>query len=461
MNVTDKKIAIVGFGIEGFSSAMYLVKKDAKVTVLDEKKESELDTSLVDKAKDAGIVFHTGSDYLSDLGSFDIVVRSPGIKRLLPEFAKAAEQGVTITSQTQLFLENCKAPVIGVTGTKGKGTTASLIAEMLTKSGFDTHLGGNIGLPPFEFLDNLTETSRVVLELSSFQLQDVTLSPHIAVMLMVTSEHLDYHTDHTEYVEAKRNILKFQKPDDFAVINRDYPVSNESDIYTEGKVFQVSRERPSTEQGCFVKEDAIWISMEGSEWKVLNIKDIALLGKHNLENVCASVMAATLAGATKEDIKAVLTLFTGLEHRLELVATVKGVSFYNDSFSTTPETAIAAIESFENPEIIILGGSSKKSDFSELGSVIAKADNIKAIIGIGDEWMRIKESIEKESEGTETPILMIEGASDMKTVVQAASKIAHPGDVVLLSPACASFGMFTDYKERGKQFKEEVNQLRN
>ena len=195
--------------------------------------------------------------------------------------------------------------------------------------------------------------------------------------------------------------------------------------------------------------------MEGAEWKILDVKEIALPGKHNIENACAAVMAATLAGAAKADILSVLQTFQGLPHRLELVREVNGVKYYDDSFSTTPETAIAAIEAFGQPEIVILGGSSKKSDFSELGRVIAKAKNIKAIIGIGEEWARIKESLQAMPEHA----LLIEGADSMEKIVKAAAALAKAGDIVLLSPACASFDMFSNYKERGDLFKKEVGNL--
>jgi UDP-N-acetylmuramoylalanine--D-glutamate ligase len=296
----------------------------------------------------------------------------------------------------------------------------------------------------------------VVLELSSFQLIDLKKSPHIAVMLMITSEHLNWHSSIEEYIDAKRNILKGQTEKDFAILNRDYPATNESDIHTSGKVFHVSRERQVAEEGCFVRDGKIWSRIKGQEIEIIDTKDILLPGKHNWENVCAATMAAYLAGVSRENIAFVLKTFKGLEHRLELVATVNGVRYYDDSFSTTPETAIAAIEAFKEPEILILGGSSKNSDFSELGAVISKSKNIKAIIGIGVEWSRIKSEIRNPK--SEIPI--IEGAKDMFTVVQAAHKLAVPGDVVLLTPACASFGMFKNYKERGEQFKAEVLKLK-
>lgn len=450
----DKKIGVIGAGVEGISSAKFFVKHGAKVTVLDKKEKEELGQEDIKTFRDKGIKLITGKNYLDNLSGFDLIVRSPGVKREIIE-SELHSQKTIITSQTQLFFELCPCPIIGVTGTKGKGTTSALICEMLKKSGFDAYLGGNIGKPPFEFLDKLTPQSRVVLELSSFQLQDITKSPHIAVILMITSDHLEHHGKHSAYVDAKRNILRFQKADDYAVINIDYLASRESDVFTEGKIFQVSRERDSSEQGCFVKDGGIWIRVQGTEWKIIDVAKITLIGKHNLENVCAAAMAATLAGATKSDIAEVIQTFTGLPHRLELVREVNGVKYYDDSIATNPESAIAGIESFSSPKILILGGVTEGSSFDTLGEVIATDPSIKAIIGIGREWPNIKSQISN----LKSQMVFIEGAKDMKTIVQAAAKIAKPGDIVLLSPACKSFDMFKDYKNRGEQFKREVLKL--
>ena len=424
----NKKIAVIGEGIEGISSAKYLKSKGAKVTILDQKQ---------------------GSNYLDNLEDYDLVVRSPGIKIEMLEKYVSRDK---ITSQTKTFFDICPCPIIGVTGTKGKGTTSTLIYEMLKKDGKDAYLGGNIGNTPFDFFEHLKSSSVVVLELSSFQLLDLHKSPHIAVILMITSEHLDYHPNVLEYISAKGNIIKFQKAADFAIINRDYPASNESDVDALGKVFYVSRER-EVDNGCFAMDGKIVIRTKDREIPVFETEDLLLRGEHNFENVCAAVMAAYLAGVSIKNIQEVLADFAGLPHRLELVGVVNGAEYFNDSFSTTPETAIAAIEAFKEPEILILGGSSKNSNFQELGEVISKKGNIKAIIGIGVEWVRIKPFIKSKN------IILIEGAKDMHTIVLAASKIAVSGDVVLLSPACASFDMFKNYKDRGEQFKEEVSRL--
>jgi UDP-N-acetylmuramoylalanine--D-glutamate ligase len=454
--VTGKKIAVLGLGIEGLTTLEFLAKYGASVWVLDKRQKDELDQEMYAKAEALGAKFILGEEYLDKLAQFEVIFRSPGIKRKNKKLLEAELKGSFVTSQTKLFFDLCPAPIIGITGTKGKGTTSSLVYEMLKAAGKDVYLGGNIGVPPLTFLEKLQPSSTVVLELSSFQLQDIHKSPHIAVMLMVTSEHLDHHETQEEYVDAKRNIFRFQEASDFAIVNRDYPASNESDIYTDAKLYHVSRER-ETDNACFVVGNKVILRKNGQDTEIVKTDEILLPGRHNLENVCAAVIAANLAGVGTTHIANVLKSFKGLEHRLELVREVKGVRYYNDSFSTIPETTIAAIQAFQAPEILILGGSSKQSDFTELGKILGEAKNIKAIIGIGFEWERIKEAIQTDL-GKET--ILIEGASTMQQIVKAAHTVARPGDVVILSPACASFDMFKNYKERGEQFKKEVNLLK-
>jgi UDP-N-acetylmuramoylalanine--D-glutamate ligase len=451
---SDKNVAIIGFGVEGESSVKFLLNNGAKVTVIDARSQEKFEKEKIKNLESQGVKFIFDS-YPKEFTEYDLVVRSPGVSPLSAIIEKIKSHGIEVTSATQIFFDLCPCPIIGITGTKGKGTTSTLIYEMLKKNGFDAYLVGNIGIPPLEFLNDLKMDSFAVLELSSFQLQDLTKSPQIAVFLMVTSEHLDYHKDVYEYVDAKRNILRFQKTSDYAVINRDYPASLESDTHTEGQVYYVSRELPVL-RGCYVKDGFVQIRMDdsGESEKVVAVADILLPGKHNWENVCAAAMAAYLAGVSIINIAAVLKEFKGLEHRLELVRLFNGIKYYDDSFSTTPETAVAAIEAFSEPEILILGGSSKNSNFEELGKTIRNAKNIKAIIGIGDEWPRIKEVIGERGE-----VKLIEDCVNMKEIVEKAREVGKLGDVVILTPACASFDMFKNYKDRGEKFKEEVNRL--
>lgn len=457
----NKKIAILGLGVEGLATAEYFLKHDISFTVIDEKSKEALEAvslewkALIAKLENKNITLLLNQPLVTDvLMQFEVIVRSPGISPLKETLIRVQEQGVQITSQTQLFFDNCPCPIVGVTGTKGKGTTSSLIYEMLKKASFDVYLGGNIGVAPLSFLDTLTAQSKVVLEMSSFQLQDLKKSPSISVMLMVTSEHLDYHSSTEEYVNAKRNILKWQTADDMAILNTDYPATIDSKSLVQGKIAFVSRYQP-VETGCFVENNDIILRWKGVEERVLSIFDVLLPGSHNLENICAAIMASYTAGAGIDDIRFVLKTFKGLEHRLELVREVKGVRYYDDSFSTVPETAIAAIQAFSAPEILLIGGSSKKSDFTELGKVISEAGNIKAIIAIGEEWARIKARVKDQG----SRIKIVEGLEDMHKFVHKAAEIAESGDVVILSPACASFDKFKNYKDRGNQFKEAVNLL--
>lgn len=450
----NKKIAVLGAGVEGLALIEFLKTYTDSITVLIEKPEEEIEDHTLQEIKNLDLPVIFGESAFENLEEYEVIFRSPGVKRRQETLDSAFQNGVVISSQTQLFFDLCPCPIIGVTGTKGKGTTSSLIYEMLKTQGYDTYLGGNIGTPPISFLEKLTPESRVVLEMSSFQLQDLTSSPHIAVMLMTTSEHLDYHADVYEYIDAKRNIFRFQKSTDFAIMNRDYPASNESDLETDAKVYKVSRDTEVLE-GCFVKDNQIVLKIDEKEEEVMDTKDILLPGRHNLENVCAAVMAAYCAGVKIPAIVDVLKTFKGLEHRLELTATIHGIRFYDDSFSTTPETAIAAIEAFTEPEILLLGGSSKNSDFTQLGQVISGAKNIKAIIKIGEEWEKIKESIK----GKLAHVQIIEDCDTMQEAVKKAASIAENGDVILLTPACASFDKFKNYKDRGQQFKQAVRDL--
>lgn len=447
---SSKKIAVLGFGIEGQNVCDFL--QDSNITVFDAKEKKSFDPDLIAHYEKKGIAFSFGE--FSDLSGFDIIFRSPGINPSIEALTDAVKKGIEVTSATKVFFDLCPCPIIGVTGTKGKGTTSALIYEILKKEGFDAYLGGNIGTPPLNFLEDLTSDSKVVLELSSFQLIDLEKSPHIGVMLMTTIEHMDYHKDVNEYVEAKRNILKHQNENDFAVLNKDYPASRESDIYTSGKVYMVSREQEVAD-GCFVKGESLILKMHDREEEIFDLKELGLRGKHNWENAAAATVASICAGASMNSIISVLKSFKGLEHRIELVAIIRGVSYFDDSFSTTPETAIAAIEAFDEPKILILGGSSKNSDFSELGMVISDTPSIKAIIGIGIEWQKIKSTIKDQK------VMIYEDCKNMRDVVKKASEIGEIGDVVLLSPACASFDMFKSYKDRGQQFKQEVHNLTN
>ncbi|MEX2028339.1 MAG: UDP-N-acetylmuramoyl-L-alanine--D-glutamate ligase [Candidatus Curtissbacteria bacterium] len=425
--IKNKKILVYGYGKEGKAAAEFL--KDG----------NEI------KIHDDSYGIPIGTDE-----HFDLIVRSPGVRPDHPLIKKLISKGAMLSSSTQMFFELCPCPVIGVTGTKGKGTTATLIYEMLKREGGDVHLAGNIGTPMLEVLPQLTAQSRVVLELSSFQLMDLKKSPHIAVVLMITQEHLDWHSSKDEYIKAKEPIVACQNEADVAIINQDFETSKSFAARTKAKVLFFSTQTQTN--GAYLEGDKI---MYGGQ-VVCATRDVLLPGKHNLQNVLAALSVAKLENVKNENIKKVLSSFKGLIHRLQLVSEVGGVKYYNDSFSTTPETTIAAIEAFRKPKILILGGSSKNSDFTSLGQTIVEDKTIKAIVLVGKEAGKIKEAIAAAGAFAGK---ILEGASNMPQIVKIAQSQALSGDIVILSPACASFDMFKNYQDRGEQFVNETAKL--
>ena len=410
----NNKIAILGYGLEGQDAEKYFKDLGDEVTILDKKFDE---------------------NYLKNLDDFNIVVRSPGVYRYLPEIVKAEENGVKITSSLKIFFDNCPGNIIGVTGTKGKGTTSTLIYEILKNAGKDVYLVGNIGKPYLELLPKLTKNSFVIMELSSFQLIDLTKSPHIAVVLNITLDHMDWHKSKEEYVEAKKNIVSHQSPDDFAILNEEYETSKSFVEAAKGKTVFFSK----TELEQKYKENLL------------------LRGEHNLENIAAAVAATKIVGIDEETILETVRSFKGLEHRLELVDTIEGIAFYNDSFATGPQPTIAAINSFTEPETLILGGSDKGLDYQELMREIEKKENIKNLILIGDVGNKIADTLKGYTfQGN----VINMGYSSMEEIVKKAFETTPRGGIVILSPAAASFDMFKDYKDRGNQFKNSVLKLR-
>jgi len=448
MLFTGKKVVVVGFGLEGSSATKFLLQEKAQVTVWAETKLGEEFADLQREFEKQGVTFCIGQ--FTDFDVFDWIVRSPGVH---PE--KLYKKGVSkekITTVTNIFLSRVSCSVIGVTGTKGKGTTSSLIYEILKKDGRDVYLGGNIGLPPLDFLSQLTSTSVVVLELSSFQLIDCVYSPQIAVILMTVPEHQDWHNSVDEYVEAKLQLTRYQNANDTAIISLDYPLNRTMIPKISAKIMSVST-LPHEHTGVFVTtRGTIVAKIQNKIISIFSTKKLALVGKHNWENAIAAVGCALVLGVKRVSIRSVLSSFTGLPYRLELIREVKGVKYYNDSFATTPETAIAAIHSFDAPKVLIVGGSTKAADFTELGKAITQSNSIRAIIGIDPEWQRIKAAIGKFSRS----IWVVEGCKSMAEIINKAQEVSQAGDIVLLSPGCASFGMFKNYKDRGDQFKEAV-----
>ncbi|MBI4037633.1 UDP-N-acetylmuramoyl-L-alanine--D-glutamate ligase [Candidatus Curtissbacteria bacterium] len=450
--ITGKKIAIVGLGKEGLSSAHYF-GMDNKVWLIDQKEEPEISKDLPQSLQVNVEGCYFGSK-IPDV-NFDLVVRSPGIRLDNPIITKLSKNGAKITSQVKIFFDEFNGNTIGVTGTKGKGTTSTLIYEILKKAGHEVYLAGNIGVPPLDILKELTDKSDVVLELSSFQLMDLGKSPHITVVLMVTSDHLDWHKDSDEYQRAKETIVKYQKPEDFAVINRDYENSMAFSKKTDAKIYFFSMK--DEVNGISLKGDKI-VSKIGDKTLLLDIKDIILPGRHNIQNVMAATAVAQILNVENETIQKVIKSFKGLKHRLQIVDEIEGVTFVNDSISTTPETAMAAIEAFKVPKILILGGSGKNSSFNTLAENICRDGTIKAIVLVGQEGPKIKAAIENAGGFSGR---YIEKAKSMREIVTKSFQYSTSGEIIILSPACASFDMFKNYEDRGNQFIMEVTTLKN
>lgn len=410
------KVAIVGYGVEGKSAEAYWRAKGDDVTICD-------------------------TD--SDLTGYDLLVRSPGVH------PSKLPQDAVVTSVTNEFMAVCPAPIFGVTGTKGKGTTTSLLAEMLKNAGKTVHLGGNIGVPALDLLSAIKPDDIVVLELSSFQLMDAKKSPHVSVCLMIAPEHLDYHSDEQEYWEAKGNIFAHQTVNDLAIYNKNNQASMNLAYTSAGTKIAYDAEG-ADKQAAYVADDAIWYQ----DRRICAVSDVALLGRHNLQNVCAALAAAWHETQDVSAIAQAIREFTGLPYRLQEIARVNDVLYVNDSIGTTPESAIAAIQAFTEPKVLILGGSDKGSTFAEMAKEIAGAE-VRGVVIIGQTGDQIAAEL-KMAGYADTNVYR---ADSMPEAVQISAKYAQPGDIVLLSPACASFGMFENYKQRGAMFDQAVQAL--
>ena len=413
------KIVIAGFGVEGQSNLRYFREKFPKADFLVADEREKVDNLP------ENVAYQTG---FSGLENADLIVRSPSLP---PKKIKTSGQ---IWSATNEFFANCSATIIGVTGTKGKGTTCSFISSILRATGKTVHLVGNIGVPALDILPKIEENDIVVYELSSFQLWDLQKSPHVAVVLMIEPDHLNVHADFNDYLAAKTNIAKFQAADDYVVYNS----QNEFSKVIANASLAQKKEYP------FVLSDDI-------------ISAIRLPGKHNVDNACAAIAAvkSILPNMSDDEIKKGLSEFTGLPHRLKFVAEKYGVKYYDDSISTTPGSAIAALKAFTEPKILILGGSDKGADYSELAKEIAR-QNVRLIIINGTNADGIREVLREEKIDCEIVQLNM---AEMKEVAKSAKNKAQSGDVAILSPAAASFDMFKSYSDRGEQFVSAVEEL--
>jgi len=431
------KVAIVGYGVEGKSAFEYWHKLGAEITICDR------NTATV---APEGASTQLGDSYADDLDRFDIIVRSAGIppKEILSHTAGIEPKMTTVVDE---FLRVCPTKnTVGVTGTKGKGTTSTLITKMLEAAGKKVYLAGNIGSSPLDFLEELTPEDWVVLEFSSFQLSDIHHSPHIALSLMIVPEHLNWHDDFDDYVAAKSHIFTYQNTDDIAIYYPENEASNKNGHLSKGTQIPYF-----AAPGALVQGDEIVIG----DQVICKTSELKLLGKHNWQNICAALTVVWQATQDVAALRSVVTTFAGLPYRLEFIREVDGAKYYNDSLGTTPETTIGAIEAFKQPKVMIIGGASKGVQFGDLAKATVAPDaNIRQIVLIGDMAPTIEAELKKVGFTA-----YVHGGETMASAVAAAHEAAQPGDVVLMTPGCSSFDMFKDYKDRGDQFNDAVKSL--
>lgn len=430
---SGKSVAILGYGLEGECMYEYFTKKGATVTIVD---QSETPSRPIPE----GAKTILGENALDSLASFDIISRTP------PFRPDAIPNGPIVTSLTIEFFKVCPAPIIGVTGTKGKGTTSTLIARILEQAGHKVHLVGNIGVPALTVIDDITADNIVVSELSSFQLWDMKQSPETAVILMISEDHMDVHRDMHEYITAKSAIAAYQNVDEVAIVHPTNPYTAEAAQHAQGKVIHYL-----TPEGAYIDDEVIRIAGN----TISRVDEVGLIGAHNLENITAAITAAWHYTQDVAAISQAVKNFKGLEHRIEFVAEVNGIKFYNDSYSSALTATMAAVSAFKEPITLILGGYDKKVHYDELVQFLADK-NIHEVLLIGQTGPRIAEAF--DNIGYKNYELIQE--TQLATIVAHAANKSEPGGIVLLSPGHASFDMFKNFKERGEQFKAAVKDLK-
>jgi len=456
MDFADKRATIIGLAREGTALARFLAERGARVTVSDLKSEEELRGNIA-KLKGFPIRFVLGGHPGEVLNQADALFLSPGVPLEAPVVAEAKRRGIPISSETRLFTQLCPAPIIGITGSSGKTTTVSLVGQILRASGFRTWVGGNIGRPLIGHLEEIEPSDKVVMELSSFQLEIMEWSPPIAAILNITPNHLDRHLSMEAYTEAKLNILRFQRPGNVAILGHDlisniqYPIPN---LQSRFLTFSLNEE---VEQGTFLRDGKIILKLGDMEQRICSADEIKLLGRHNLENVLAACTIAAVAGASWQAMADVATTFGGVEHRLELVREMGGVRYYNDSIATSPERTVAALRSFDLPIVLLAGGRDKHLPWDEMARLTLQKARL--LILFGEAAPIIEKAIQVSSLGFRVSRDFIRRCQTLDEAVTVATREAEPGDVVLLAPGGTSFDAFRDFVERGERFRELVKAL--
>ena len=449
--IRNKKIVVIGIGVSNTPLIELLLDGGCDVTACDKSERARLG-GLATRFEERGVKLRLGEDYLKELRA-DIIFRTPGMRPDLPELTAAAKNGAELTSEMEVFFDVCPSRIIAVTGSDGKTTTTSIIAELLRASGYTVHVGGNIGTPLLNQADRMHPDDFVVLELSSFQLMTMKKSPPAAVVTNITPNHLDMHLDMDEYVEAKRNIIRYQSPSDTVVLNFDNDITRAFAETARGNVLLFSLKN-RIKNGVYLEGETIYNASDGKTEPLLDTSRIFLPGVHNIENYMAA-FAATRGLVDRTVCLKVAETFKGVAHRIELVRTLNGVRYYNDSIASSPTRTIAGLRSFKQKVILIAGGKDKGVPFDALGPEVI--DHVKTLVLTGLTAGRLRDTVENAPGYAGNPEIIEK--EDFTEAVLEANARAESGDIVLLSPACTSYDRFKNFEERGNTFKQLVNGL--
>jgi UDP-N-acetylmuramoylalanine--D-glutamate ligase len=445
LDLNNKRVLVVGLGKSGVASALFLKERGAVVTVSDTKPPDQLEEEIP-VLLDHGITVETGGHGERTFRGQDLIVVSPGVPYNAPPLVQARLQGEPVIGEIELAAENLAGSIIAITGSNGKTTTTTLVGEILAAAGVTTLVGGNIGTPAISLVQRATVETVTVLEVSSFQLETIrTFRPKVAVILNITPDHLDRHRTFDAYVNAKARIFENQQGSDFAVLNEDDETCLKLADLVKAPLFWFSRKK-EVGQGAFVDEGRVLFRDAHGQAEVMLVSEIPLKGAHNVENVLAAVCTAALMGCRPDQIRKAVANFKAVEHRIEYVATINGVEYYNDSKATNVDATIKALESFPKNIHLILGGKDKGSPYTVLRDLLR--ERVKRVYTIGAAAAKIEAEIQGATE--------VVHAETLENAIRRAHAVAQPEDVVLLAPACASFDQFKSYEHRGRLFKDVV-----
>lgn len=448
-----KRIALIGMGRSHLPLISLFRKYGAEVIACDRRDRESLGDAAV-KAESDGAVLSLGDTYLDDI-DVDIAFRTPGMKYYCEELNRLREKGVEITSEMEMFFKLCPCRIIGITGSDGKTTTTTIISEFLKRQGYNVHLGGNIGKPLLPEIEDIKNDDMVVVELSSFQLISMDISPDISVVTNLQENHLDIHKDMQEYIDSKMNIVKYQNEAQKTVLNLDNEITDSFKDHTKAQVYNFSSHN-RVSRGCCLSDDYIVYTDGSTEHTVINIHDIKIPGMHNVENYMAAI-CAVWGLVDISNIVYVARNFGGVAHRAEFVRELNGVKYYNDSIASSPtRTALGTLSLYKDRIVLIAGGYDKHLDYTDLGSLIC--DKVKVLILMGDTAKKIENAV-LNAENYDSSVLSVYRVSNMNEAVAKAYETAKSGDIVSMSPASASFDLYKDFEQRGNHFKELVNSL--